>query len=32
MIKYNYSENTKFPNLKFVCQADEDKFAGIKYI
>ena len=32
MIKYNCSENTKFPNLKFTCQGDKDKFAGIKYI
>ncbi len=23
MIKYNYSENTKFPNLKFTCQGDK---------
>lgn len=32
MIKYNCSENTKFPNLKFTCQGDKNKFAGIKYI
>ena len=32
MIKYNCSENTKFPNLKFTCQGDKDKFAGIKYM
>lgn len=32
MIKYNCSENTQFPNLKFTCQGDKDKFAGIKYI
>jgi len=32
MIKYNCSENTKFPNLKFTCQGDKNKFDGIKYI
>ena len=32
IIKYNCSENTKFPNLKFTCQGDKNKFAGIKYI
>ena len=32
MIKYNCSENTKFPNLKFTCQGDKNKFAGITYI
>ena len=32
MIKYNCSENTKFPSLKFTCQGDKDKYAGIKYI
>ena len=32
MIKFNCSENTKFPNLKFTCQGDKNKFAGIKYI
>ena len=32
MIKFNCSENTKFPNLKFTCQGDKDKFAGIKYV
>ena len=25
MIKYNCSENTKFPNLKFTCQGDKKK-------
>ena len=29
MLKYNCSENTKFPNLKFTCKGDKDKFAGI---
>ena len=32
MVKYNCSENTKFPNSKFTCQEDKNKFAGIKYI
>ena len=32
IIKYNCSENTKFPNLKFTCLGDKNKFAGIKYI
>ena len=32
LIKYNCSENTKFPNLKFTCQGDKNRFAGIKYI
>ncbi len=31
MSKYNCSENTKFPNLKFTGQGDKNKFAGIKY-
>ena len=32
IVKYNCSENTKFPNLKFTCQGDKNKFAGIRYI
>ena len=32
MLKYNCSENTKFPNLKFTCKGDKDKFAGITLV
>lgn len=32
MLKYNSSENTKFPNLKFTCKGDKDKLAGITLV
>ena len=30
MIKYNFSENTKFPNLKFTCKGVKDKLLQYK--
>ena len=32
LIKYNYVENSKFPNLKFSCEGDNNELERINYI
>lgn len=32
MSKYNCSENTKFPSLKFTCQGDKNKFLELNTV